>query len=558
MRRFGSIILAVAIVASSTIVVLNRSASADNGDLISDGIFGNESSMTEAQINSFINSFPKSCLIPGNYPGDLSSSAFKEPLDYFNYGGQVSAARVIYKAATLFHLNPQVILSTLEKEQNLVTGSQGCAAWQYNSAMGYNCPDNLTFHDYPNLQITHTCVEREGNAGFSRQVSHAAWQLRFDKERAYGNTSWGGDDSIYYVGFMTEGNRARVGGGSSTYYDGYATIDGQSIKMQNGATAALYNYTPHFNSFQKIFSQWFGATHNLPIAGCAEATNTSLSCVWKMQKGSAELLTTSYDDVNWGVNAAGYGYSGVQFFVRNAIAPSTGNIAVYGMTKSDGSSFLTINQAEYNALKSTFTPNGIVFYADPPNRNTGYPVFRLYNSATGSHVFTTSPNQYLSTGYTSEGQAFTSLSSVKQEAAPSTDGQDLVYRFKDMPDNRHFWTSSVEERDQMIRSGYHYDGLGWRSIQGTTGKPVYRLYSPTMQKHLYTTDVYERNTLDATSSWDYEGVAFYASSSATSTPVYRLYRSQNAEHFYTQDAYERSELIRQGVFKDEGVAWYQP
>jgi hypothetical protein len=562
MKKLIHFMLAISLVISGVMFVFNHSANADNGDLISDGIFGNENSMSETQINDFINSFPRSCLKPSNYPADLSPVTFLEPLGYSSYGGQVSAARVIFKAATLYHLNPQVILSTLEKEQGMVSGNTvygGCIKTVYNSSMGYNCPDGSenALKDYANINVTRTCVAKESNVTFSRQVNHASWQLRFDKERAYGNLEWGGDGDVSYVGFMTEGNRARRNGGSVTYYDGYASIDGQSIKLQNGATAALYNYTPHFNSFQRIFSQWFGATHNMPIPGCAEATNTSLSCVWKMQKGSAELLSTSHDDVNWGVNAAGYGYSGVQFFVRNPIAPSAGNIAIYGMTKTDGSTFLTANSAEYDALKSSFTPKGIMFYADPPNSNTGYPVFRLYNNSTSSHVFTTSPEQYLSVGYQSEGQLFTSLSSLVQEQTP-TSGQSLVYRFKDMPDNRHFWTSDIYERDRMIREGYHYDGVGWRSTQSTSQKPVYRLYSPTMQKHLYTTDAYERDVLDATSSWTYEGVTFYANSSTSGAPVYRLYRSQNAEHLYTQDAYERSELIRKGVFKDEGIAWYQP
>lgn len=562
MKKFVHFTLAISLVISGVMFVFDHSANADNGDLISDGIFGNENSMTESQINDFINAFPNSCLKPSNYPADLSPVTFLEPLGYSAYGGQVSAARVIYKAATLYHLNPQVILSTLEKEQGMVSGNTvygGCIKTVYNSSMGYNCPDGSenALKDYANINVYRTCVAKESNATFSRQVNHASWQLRFDKERAYGNLEWGGDGDVTYVGFMTEGNRARRNGGSVTYYDGYASIDGQSIKLQNGSTAALYNYTPHFNSFQRIFSQWFGATHNMPIPGCAEATNTSVSCVWKMQNSSADILTTSHDEVNSGVNISGYGYSGVAFHVRNPVAPSAGNIPVYGMTKSNGSTFLTTSQSEYQALSSAFTPKGIVFYADPPYRNTGYPVFRLYNNATSSHIFTTAPDQYLSAGYQSEGQLFTSLSGIVQEQAPGA-GQDLVYRFKNMPENRHFWTSDIYERDKMIREGYHYDGVGWRSTQGTSQKPVYRLYSSAMQKHLYTTDSYERDVLDATSSWTYEGVSFYSNNSTSGAPVYRLYRSQNAEHLYTQDTYERSELIRQGIFRDEGVAWYQP
>lgn len=237
-----------------------QTAFADLGNLISDSTFVNTGSMTEQQIDNFINSFPKSCLIPRNYPAGLSPVTFLEPTSYFDYGGNTSPARVIWKAANLYGISPQVILATLEKEQNLVTGNAGCATWKYNSAMGYNCPDGSenALKDYPNIGIYRTCVARESNAGFSRQVNHAAWQLIFDMNRAYGRTDWGGDGSVYYYGRMTEGWRARVAGGPQSYYDGYVMIDGQAIYLSNGATASLYNYTPHINNFKRIFTSWFG------------------------------------------------------------------------------------------------------------------------------------------------------------------------------------------------------------------------------------------------------------------------------------------------------------
>lgn len=232
----------------------------DQGNLISDNVFANESSMTEAQINNFINAFPKSCLNPANYPSGLSSVTWQEPLSYFSYGGSTTPARIIWKSATIYHINPQVILSTLEKEQNLVTGNAGCAVWKYNSAMGYNCPDGSenALKNYPDLGISNTCVAQASNAGFARQVNHASWQLIFDMHRAYGDLDWGGDNSVYYYGRMTQGWRARVQGGASNYYDGYTSIDGQAVYLANGATASLYNYTPHFNNFRTIFTQWFG------------------------------------------------------------------------------------------------------------------------------------------------------------------------------------------------------------------------------------------------------------------------------------------------------------
>jgi hypothetical protein len=248
-----------------SVALLQPAASAhaeDKGNLISNAIFINQSTMTESQIQNFINAFPQSCLLPQNQPGGLSPVTFKEPLGYFSYGNDVSPARIIWKASQLYGLNPQVLLATLEKEQNLVTGAAGCAVWKYNSSMGYNCPDGSenALKDYPNIGVSRTCVAQESNATFSRQVNHAAWQFRFDKERADGNLDWGGDGNVWYYGRMTQGNRARQIGQPATYYDGYTVIDGVSIYLANGATASLYNYTPHFNSFYTIFTRWFGST----------------------------------------------------------------------------------------------------------------------------------------------------------------------------------------------------------------------------------------------------------------------------------------------------------
>ncbi len=240
-------------------------ADSSPGNLIDDSIYDNKSSMNETQIQNFINAFPNSCLLPKNYPSGLSPVTFKEPLDYFSYGTDVSPAKIIWKTSQMYGMNPQVILATLEKEQNLVTGNAGCAVWKYNSAIGYNCPDGSenALKDYPNIQIYDTCVAKESNAGFSRQVNHATWQLKFDKERAYGNVYWGddGDHATQYFGRMTQGDRKRRYDLPSYYYDGYTNIDGQAIYLSNGATAALYNFTPHFSNFKTIFTQWFGSTH---------------------------------------------------------------------------------------------------------------------------------------------------------------------------------------------------------------------------------------------------------------------------------------------------------
>lgn len=553
-----SLALCVSLVPSSVV------SAGSNNDIISDAVFGNEFSMSESQINNFINSFPNSCLRSQNYPAGLSPVTFDEPIDYSNYGGGVSPARVIYKAATIFHLNPQVILATLEKEQNLVSGNAGCPVWKYNSAMGYNCPDGSenSLNDYPNIGVYDTCVKKESNVTFSRQVNHASWQLRFDKERAYGNTGWGGDGAVRYVGFMTEGNRARYEGGPVQYYDGYAIIDGQALKLANGATAALYNYTPHINNFGRIFSSWFGATHILPIPGCNEATHTSLVCVWKAKNGASgsELITESYDAINSYVNGLGYGYLGKAFIARSPSARGVNNIPIYSVTMPAGYTFLTPDQNEYQYLVSLgYQNNNIAFYADPVGANTGYPVYRLYSSTAQRHVWTifgSEVEMYKSVGYTLEGTAFTSLSPYAQEAAPPA-GQSLVYRFGNMPGNTHFWTQDLFERDNMIAAGYSYEGVAWRVTKSQTSMPIHRLYSSGLRRHLYTNDWAEVYKLVDSKMWQLEGTAWYGSSNS-GAPIYRLYSPGNQEHLYTGDDNEVNFWVSRGLFYNEGISWRQP
>ena len=95
---------------------------------------------------------------------------------------------------------------------------------------------------------------------------------------------------------MTPGTYSRQTGLPATYYDGTATIDGTAVTMTNGATAALYTYTPHFSgnqNFQTIFNQWFGSTHfPQPIGG---------SLYYQQSTGNLYLVndTTRYYVPSW-------------------------------------------------------------------------------------------------------------------------------------------------------------------------------------------------------------------------------------------------------------------
>jgi hypothetical protein len=216
--------------------------------MIEDSIFDNVNSMSESAIRSFINSRPGTCLVN-------SGAIFPEPKDYFTYGpNNVDAARVVYIAAQAWGLNPQVILTTLQKEQSLMTDNDCYDPQGYPSlpkAMGYFCLEGGQCPP-PNY------------SGFEKQVMKGAWQLKFNKERAEGNLNWDGDQDVHYNTYYTIGNRQDYAGAPSIYHDGYVTIDGVATYLENGATASLYRYTPHYpQTFDTIFSDWFGSPTNV-------------------------------------------------------------------------------------------------------------------------------------------------------------------------------------------------------------------------------------------------------------------------------------------------------
>src|SRR6185503_13772759 len=66
------------------------------------------------------------------------------------YGSPVTAGRIVYDAAAGHGINPQVLLTKLQNEEQLVDGSAGCGStWRYASAVGYACTDSDTFsHNY--------------------------------------------------------------------------------------------------------------------------------------------------------------------------------------------------------------------------------------------------------------------------------------------------------------------------------------------------------------------------------------------------------------------------
>lgn len=226
------------------------------GNIISDYVMSNYNSMSEAEIQSFLKS--------KNHCNDTNiSKATKYPnLHYHikdghfvcladelfgngtNYGGTTgeTAAHIIWQAAQDYHINPQVLLVLLQKEQGLITDT-----WpnhiQYRSATGYGCPD--------------TAACNSEYYGFKNQISKAAQLFR---------TVLNGGWTNYPLG------------NNFIQYNPNKACGGSIVNIENLATSSLYRYTPYQpnagtlaagtgtaycgaygnRNFYLYFSNWFG------------------------------------------------------------------------------------------------------------------------------------------------------------------------------------------------------------------------------------------------------------------------------------------------------------
>lgn len=244
------------------------------GNIISDYVMGDHTTMSETEIKSFLKS-KNSCNDTNLTKNSLSHGYVTAGNQYgvtYNYqltysGGTYyyhvvdghfvcmadetfngeTAAHIIWQAAQDYKINPRVLIVLLEKEQGLVSDTWPNTTLEYRSATGYGCPD--------------TAACDSSYYGFKNQVRNAAELFRYILD--YGS-------KYYPVGNNTIKYNPDSSCGSSTVY------------IENRATSALYQYTPYqpnaavLNAtpgttvtcgaygnanFYRLFTSWFGDTH---------------------------------------------------------------------------------------------------------------------------------------------------------------------------------------------------------------------------------------------------------------------------------------------------------
>lgn len=540
-RLLSLAIIAVLLTATTLVVPIGVEAAVfDRNRIIDDSIFDNSGTMNTGQIDAFLNGFSNSCISMNSGFQAIKPIGYN-PSQGFQYGDYTSAGEVIATAAGIYGINPQVLIVTLEKEQGLVRGQNNFAGYcnngnshKYAAAAGYGCPDSGSSQGYSNVNIyrrhgvtntsvSSTCVNTSAKVGFSQQVIRAAWLLKFGQQRSKGNLNWaviGGswdnsdDLRSCYGGPMTQGNRRTCPNGTTVYYDGFKTIDNTAVYMTNGATAALYWYTPHFHgnqNFSSLFNEWFGATY------------------------ASQLANSLYVRTAWagGCNIHAYD-SG---YVGRLYNPETEDY------------FYTTNHVEAcTAVKFGYIWDGIVMRNIVSTLPGAVPVYRIVNP--GRHLFTSSlalRDQYINNqGYQDEGIAFYAYNSAVAGTIPAycmVNGMVVVY------------TSAGGEKQLIEQSmGFANAGVAFYTPEMSNTTPVYRLNRG--PHRLYTTNANEKDAAKSIYNFNEELHTFMAETAPdiNTTPVYRM--SAPDRHFYTTSRVERDNAIMYYGYFSEGIEFY--
>lgn len=268
MKRLLLFTLSAITLLSMSTQAVGASSSFQAGRIIDDEIFVNRSSMSVVQIQNFLNSKVPTCDTNGQqtseYGGtdlngdgrvqrwewgkvNYNQTTFPCLKDYRSSDGRI-AAQIIYDISQTYRINPQVLMTLLQKEQGLVTDTWPLNI-QYQTATGYACPDNGSCNT--------------AYYGLVNQLDRASNMYRKIMD----------DSPDWYTPYNLGNNYIR--------YNPNSSCGGSTVYIQNRATQALYNYTPYQpnqaaldagwgtapcgaygnRNFFLYFTNWFGGTY---------------------------------------------------------------------------------------------------------------------------------------------------------------------------------------------------------------------------------------------------------------------------------------------------------
>ncbi|WP_052460575.1 cell wall-binding repeat-containing protein [Microbacterium gorillae] len=311
------------------------------GNIIENGVFFDKSTMTEAQIQAFLEKMVPTCVSGYTCLKDFRQTTANRTGDVMCPGGYVGeanerASRIIAKVSQSCGINPRVILVMLQKEQGLVTHVWP-SLWRYDAALGQDCPDTPA-----GCSATYR--------GFFSQIYGGAWQLK-----RYANPS---GTSQYFTWYP-------VGRITNVLYNPNTSCGSSGVGIQNQATANLYYYTPYQpnaaalragygtgdscsaygnRNFYNYFTDWFGSTRVSAFTSVPVPTISGTAQVGK-------ALTATSTGVAPTPDATAFQW------LRDGAAISGATKATYTLTAGDAekkvSVRITVTKAGYTSASAT-------------------------------------------------------------------------------------------------------------------------------------------------------------------------------------------------------------
>jgi hypothetical protein len=313
------------------------------GRIIDDGVFTASSSMSAAQIQSFLNGKVTSCDTNGAEISELggpdlngdgkvqrwewgkskyNQTKFICLKDYVKDGK--TASQIIYEKAQKYRISPKVLIVLLQKEQSLVTDTWPLSQ-QYRTATGYGCPD------------TAPCDSQY--YGLANQIDWAAKMFRAIMDNS---PDW-------YTPYELGNNYIQ--------YSPDASCGGSTVNIENRATQGLYNYTPYQpnkaardagwgsascgaygnRNFYLYFTGWFGSTRDnnvISLDSCSTNYYISESKTLKKYQITAEAMTAwglSTDDAAPDTARCDYATSGTTISSNKIQSTTTNKIYLVDM-----------------------------------------------------------------------------------------------------------------------------------------------------------------------------------------------------------------------------------
>ena len=225
-------VLALLVPGQASAAITLSGSSFNAGNIITNAAFFDDDSMTETQIQAFLDKKIGTCLSSSPYclnvyeqdtasrPATSINGDGVNPLcDAYEGAENEPAARIIYKVQRACHISAKVILVTLQKENGLVTNKYTQPA-SLRTAMGMGCPDNLGGPVVCDAKYY----------GFFNQVYYGTSQLKRYTDPA----------SVHYSRYAPAGRSSQI-----WYHETQSACGSKTVYVSNIATHALYVYTPY-------------------------------------------------------------------------------------------------------------------------------------------------------------------------------------------------------------------------------------------------------------------------------------------------------------------------